>query len=121
VTGPSETLLRLGRTLLGVSVLDGPVAVRGALLLARRALEHDVASRLSVGLAGAEAGTMRAQLLCLRSLDRRTGEEAALLFSELSRACHHHPYELGPSVDEARTLLERTARLLRRPHPAVTP
>jgi hypothetical protein len=63
---------------------------------------------------GSEHGTFRAQLLCLRSLDPVTGADAAQLHGELSHACHHHPYELSPTVDEARTLVERTAQVTTR-------
>lgn len=46
--------------------------------------------------------TMRAQLICLRrylddgSLAARSGHA----WSALSRACHHHPYELAPTAAE---------------------
>lgn len=44
---------------------------------------------------------MRAQLLCLRELaDETTAERASHAWWALSRACHHHPYELSPTAAE---------------------
>lgn len=110
----SETLLRLARAMLAAPTVADPVAVRAAALLARRALEHDVAARLADDLPGSQHGTFRAQLLCLRSLDPVTGADGAQLHGELSHACHHHPYELGPTVDEARGFVERAMRVTAR-------
>jgi hypothetical protein len=109
-----EARLRLGRFLLDGRTLPPPVAVRTAAVLARQVVEETVADRLERDLPGAQQGTMRAQLLCLRSIDARLGEDAAHLHGELSRACHHQAYELGPSVEEAVALIERTEALTRR-------
>ncbi len=48
---------------------------------------------------------MRAQLICLRTYlgDSNLASRTNLTWSELSRACHHHPYELAPTVGELRT------------------
>ncbi len=44
---------------------------------------------------------MRAQLLCLRELaDEETAERASHAWWALSRASHHHPYELSPTAGE---------------------
>jgi hypothetical protein len=106
-----DALLRLSRALLASAAVPVPVSVRTAALLGRMALEYVVAARLAADLPGAEAGSMRAQLLCLRSLDERLGEDAAHLHGALSDACHHHPYELGPSVETTVTLLDAVERL----------
>jgi hypothetical protein len=107
----SDALLRLADATLEAPSVPTPVAVRTAALLGRIGLEHEVGERVRVALPGAEDGSMRAQLLCLRSLAPALGEDASYLHGALSRACHHHPYELGPSVDELRTLLEGVHRV----------
>jgi hypothetical protein len=98
--------LRLARAMLTSPAVADPVAVRTAALLGRGVLERAVAQRLAVALPGTEGASMRAQLLCCRSVDERFGEDASHLHGALSSACHHHPYELGPSVDEMIALLD---------------
>jgi hypothetical protein len=110
----ADAFLRLARSVLPAPTLARPVAVRAATLLARTVLEHALSARLARDLPGAEQGSWRAQLLCLRALDDRLGEDAAQLHGELSRACHHHPYELTPTADEAATLLDRTTDVVTR-------
>jgi hypothetical protein len=107
----SSALLRLARAILTSTTVPVPVAVRTAALLGRMALERDVAARLAVALPGAEAGSMRAQLLCLRSVDAQLGEDAAHLHGALSHACHHHPYELGPAAEDTSAMLDAVDRL----------
>ncbi|MCX4092119.1 hypothetical protein [Nocardia sp. alder85J] len=57
--------------------------------------------------------SMRAQLL---ALDAYTGPETAArisaLWAVLSRAGHHHDYELAPTVEELRGWYEDTVRLV---------
>ena len=45
---------------------------------------------------------MRAQLICLRTYlgDAELAARAGHAWSALSRACHHHPYELAPTAWE---------------------
>jgi hypothetical protein len=109
-----EALLRLARAMLANPAVPDPVAVRTAALLARMSLEHDVADRVAAAFPGTDGASMRAQLLCLRSVDERTGEDASHLYGALSSACHHHPYELGPGADEMGVLLDEVARLTSR-------
>jgi hypothetical protein len=75
---------------------------RASALLARQALEASVArlwERRGLELRGCP---MRAQLICLRSYlgDGDLAARAAHAWSALSRACHHHPYELAPTAAE---------------------
>jgi hypothetical protein len=111
-------LLQVARATLDPAVLPSPVGIRTSALLARMALERDVADRLCTALPGAEEGSMRAQLLCLRVAAPALGEDAAHLHGALSRVCHHHPYELGPGVDEVAALLDAVARVTEVPIPA---
>lgn len=45
---------------------------------------------------------MRVQLICLRRYldDHDLAARTSHAWSALSRACHHHPYELAPTADE---------------------
>ena len=49
-----------------------------------------------------ESVSMRAQLICLPVYlrDQNLARSVDLTFWALSRACHHHAYELTPSVSE---------------------
>jgi hypothetical protein len=62
---------------------------------------------------------MRTQLICLRTYlgDAPLAARAGHAWSALRRACHHHPYELAPTVAEleawfavASDLIDRVAR-----------
>jgi hypothetical protein len=55
----------------------------------------------------------RTQLLCLPEFlrDRDIAASAAYAWSALSRVCHHHPYELPPTVVELGHWLEIAERL----------
>jgi hypothetical protein len=75
---------------------------RASALLALQALEASLLrlwERRALDLHGC---SMPTQLICLRTylddapLAARTGHA----WSALSRACHHHPYELGPTAGE---------------------
>lgn len=102
MTSPQD-LLAAARTLLGRN--DPNTAglwPRAAALLARQALESALdAFWRSRGVALTACST-RAQLLCLRGYlkDDTVAAQAQQLWSTLSRACHHHPYELAPTVGE---------------------
>lgn len=75
---------------------------RVAALLARQALEASVLglwNRQDLGLQGC---SMPAQLICLRTYlgDAELASRAGHAWSALSRACHHHAYELAPTAGE---------------------
>jgi hypothetical protein len=107
----AANLVRLARAVLDAPAVEDPVAVRTAALLGRMALEAEVAHRLTVAFPTVEGASTRAQLLCLRWVDERLGADASHLHATLSSACHHHPYELGPSVDELVGSLDAVDRL----------
>ena len=75
---------------------------RASAILALRALEAGVLRLWERQTLDLRRCPMRAQLICLRtylgdaSLAARTGHA----WSALSRACHHHPYELAPTAAE---------------------
>ncbi|AKS35850.1 hypothetical protein [Mycolicibacterium goodii] len=95
-------------------VLNGTVdlGVRGprtAALLARRAFEDwlDETSRSWAVHANSDrAPTTSSKLVVLGALrGEELGETAKRVWHGLSRAVHHHAYELQPSVAEVRSLL----------------
>jgi hypothetical protein len=74
---------------------------RAASYLARQALEQSLEEFWQHRAPGVERASVRAQLLCLRSYaDEEIAESAAHVWHALSRACHHHPYELAPTGQE---------------------
>ena len=85
---------------------------RAAALLARTALELAVDARLAAEGAGIEKAGMRAKLVCLRALASDIADDAAVAWAGLSRACHHHAYELAPTAGETRHLADLVERVL---------
>lgn len=86
---------------------------RAAALLGRQALEEALASFWCARSPGIERASMRAQLGCAREwLGRELAGELSWTWCCLSRATHHHPYELDPTREELATLLA-SARSLR--------
>jgi hypothetical protein len=75
---------------------------RAAVFLARQSLEVALKTYWSAKAAGVEESSMRAQLLCLGTWvsDEPLARRAHQAWSALSRASHHHPYELTPTRDE---------------------
>jgi hypothetical protein len=87
---------------------------RAVAILVRQALELSM-DRLWLRVApGLGQASFRAQLLCLPAfVDRAVAASASVAWSELSRACHHHAYELPPTAEELAGWLEVTDRLRR--------
>jgi hypothetical protein len=74
---------------------------RAAALLARQALEVALKTFWSFTAAGMEAAPFKTQLLCLDGYIRpAVARQGYQTWSALSRACHHHVYELAPTRDE---------------------
>jgi hypothetical protein len=105
VATPAD-LLAAARRLLARTGSGGDLAAgvwpRSAAVLARQALEQSLTSlwrQRGLDLAAASA---RAQLLCLEEYlgDPSVAADARFAWWALSRACHHHPYELVPTVAE---------------------
>lgn len=115
----SFTLLNTARSTMRVS-RDDLVGTwpRTAALLGRQALEHSLANFWKATAPGVEETTMRAQLLCLPAyLDEDIARRVRYAWHALSRACHHHAYELPPVatellgwLDEVEALVSQTAQ-----------
>jgi hypothetical protein len=64
---------------------------------------------------GVEHCSTRAQLLCLRSYLRDKdglGDRVAYAYSGLSRASHHHAYELPPTAGELANWMDTVGDLI---------
>ncbi|MBX5443080.1 MAG: hypothetical protein IRZ32_16325 [Solirubrobacteraceae bacterium] len=85
---------------------------RATALLARQALEDALAKLWAQRAPGVEKVPMRAQLACLPAYlsDPELASEAAYAWHALSRAIHHHPYELDPTREELASLLRSVRR-----------
>lgn len=86
---------------------------RAAALLTRQALERALDELWIVRDVHLSPVSAHAQLLCLRAYldDDALAAEVRYAWGALSRACHHHPYELAPTADELRRW-NRTVRTL---------
>lgn len=99
--------------LLGGTVTDaGGVWSRATVWLLRLALEQSVDELWARMAPELMRCPMRAQLLALRVFaGPETAAQVATVWSALSRAAHHHDYELAPSVTELRRWREQTASI----------
>jgi hypothetical protein len=96
---------------------------RASALLALAALEASLL-RLWQGRAlDLQGCSMRTQLICLRSYleDAKLAARTGHAWSALSRACHHHAYELGPTAGELRSWFSVVSELIQRVGPSSDP
>ena len=106
-------LLALCRTLVGTD--DWATSYwwgRAAAVLARQAVELSLEEFWSQRSLPMRHASARGQFLALRLyvLDDRGRSEGHATWSLLSRACHHHPYDLQPSRDEVLGWIEAAER-----------
>ena len=112
-----RVVLGLARGMLGrVDPDTAGLWPRASALLACRALEatvHRLWERRTLDLQGR---SMRVQLICLRTYlgDADLAARAGHAWSALSRACHHHPYELAPTAAELRGWLSVVEELIQK-------
>jgi hypothetical protein len=112
VTTPAE-LLGYARRLLEEEPVTGQNA-RLAAVLARQALESVVEARCAAVGEGVVHASMKVRLIVLYALAPNDESVRTLDYAwgRLSQACHHHAYELSPTVTEVRTLCESVAGFL---------
>ena len=91
----------------------GNRGTRTAALLARCALEDWLDQQSAAWMiAGADRPTTTSKLVALTTLkDAETGESVQSIWNALSRACHHHAYDLQPSAPEIKGLVARVRAL----------
>lgn len=112
----------------GLLINPGDVLIgvwpRAAALLSRQAIELAMVELWRARAPGAELSSVRAQLLLLPTYlhDHELAHLTAYAWMALSRACHHHGYDLPPDVGElrhdigiARRFASRTAAMLAEP------
>lgn len=92
---------------------------RASALLARQALEASVLGLWKRRTLDLQGCSMRAQLICLRTYleDAELAARAGHAWSALSRACHHHPYELAPTAAELQSWFVVVGELIERVAP----
>jgi hypothetical protein len=105
----TRATLRLARHLL--SRADPSTAglwPRAAALLIRQALEESVDAYWTERQLPLDSLPTHAQLVCLRLMTPEGTRPAELheAWGALSRACHHHPYELAPTAGELATWID---------------
>ena len=95
-------------------LLDGEVTGAGGVWsratawILRLALEQSVDELWARSVPELMRCPMRAQLLALRAFTGvETASQVATVWAALSRAAHHHDYELAPSVTELRRWREQ--------------
>lgn len=105
----ADRLLSSARAILDRTIAMPPhQASRAASFLARRALETIVLDLCARAGIRSNIATMRARLIVLRHrADVATAEILESAWLGLSRACHHHAFELAPAETEIRALIER--------------
>lgn len=90
---------------------------RATALLARQALETAVEDAFAARGVDMDDVSKRAQLLCLDIAVRDDNDadlaaDIRLTWWALTRACHHHPYELAPTANELATWIATVDRLV---------
>jgi hypothetical protein len=95
---------------------------RASALLGRQALEMALDSFWRERRPGVEACSTHAQLLCLREFwpDREEAGRIHHAWTALTRACHHHPYELAPTAAELEAWFSPVDRLAERVTPSAS-
>ena len=87
---------------------------RTAAYLGRQSLESALDAYWSGVLPNMRHATRRTQLLCLEQFmsEGETVDGVRIAWNALSRACHHHPYELAPTAAELYRWLGEVGRLV---------
>ena len=114
--GP-RNVLSLARAMLGrVDPDTAGLWPRASALLGCRALEGAVQRLWERRTLDLQRCPMRVQLICLRTYleDADLAERAGHAWSALSRACHHHAYELAPTAAELRGWLSVVEELVQK-------
>ena len=93
---------------------------RASALLALHALEASLLRLWESRGLDLQGCSMRTQLICLRSYleDAKLAARTGHAWSALSRACHHHAYELGPTAGELRSWFSVVSELVQRVGPS---
>jgi len=109
---PSELLRAADNLLSEASEASAGRWPRAVAILCRQALEGSLYDFWRGKAPGVESASERAQLLCVRSyVSAELAARAEHTWTALSRACHHHAYELAPTASELAGWLENVDAL----------
>ncbi len=109
---PAELLASARELLTRTDPATAGLWPRAAALLARQALENALDDFWREKGIALDACPTRVQLVCLREyMDEDGAGRVQHAWAALSRACHQHPYELAPNVDELRAYINSAATL----------
>ena len=110
----SQDLVNRARRI--ISAPEGLTGVwpKAAALLARQALEEALANLWESTYPGMGEASWSTQLACLPEVvsDPSLVADARAAWVSLSRACHHHHYELDPTAAELERWIRQTERLV---------
>ncbi len=103
------------------ALLDAPVgttkgnSARLAAVLTRQAVEDLIDARCAELCGVAEVtGSWRAKLAVLKSLDAApSGRVLVDAWHQLTTFCHHHAYEMSPTIAEVRALSDAVRQCIR--------
>ena len=89
---------------------------RAVALLGRQALEGGLDGFWEAEFANMKYASRRTQTLCLEQYvrDRSLTDGIRQSWAELTRACHHHPFELSPTAAELKNWLAEVEGLVSR-------
>ncbi|MEJ1107179.1 MULTISPECIES: hypothetical protein [unclassified Kribbella] len=109
----TEQLLEHAKAILDGLLTSSPRTTRIAAFLIRQALETEVDAYCEfLVMPIGHPVRMRSRLAVLHVLDQHgLARIAEYTWNALSRACHHHAYELSPTISELRHLHAEVARL----------
>ncbi|MDR7304213.1 hypothetical protein [Haloactinomyces albus] len=109
---PARLLVGARAVLEGTTSIPRHRAPRAAAFLGRQALEDITRALCRAENTPADAATMRTRLILLRArMSSSVAENLQAAWYGLSRACHHHAFELSPTETEIRRLVELVASL----------
>jgi hypothetical protein len=100
---PSDMVTAARDLLERVDPMTAGLWPRAAALLTRQALEAALDALWCRRAPGLEFCSAHAQMICLPSClhgNEELAEHVSYTWAALSRACHHHPYELSPTSSE---------------------
>jgi len=110
---PEELLAQADGLLRGLMPGVGGCWPRACVWLLRLAVERGLDRYWAAVLPEAADCPMRPQLLLLpRYIGTEAAQRARQVWSDLSRAAHHHPYEAAPSAVELRCWHDRVVTVL---------
>ncbi|MGH2968257.1 MAG: hypothetical protein ACRDK0_04210 [Solirubrobacteraceae bacterium] len=111
---PDDLLAEAQRMLDEASSATVAVWPRAVALLTRQALEEALRSYWAENAPGVERLNMRAQLTALRAYlsSADLARDVTFTWHALSRATHHHAYELDPTREELSSLVASARRLV---------